>query len=94
MSFLLDYSGEKIDIPKELFDDISNIAVATVEVISGDETLEIIRKDGSRDVFSAYSAFVMFNDGYYDIIVNGAWKIDRDLWDQRKTSYDFYDWIR
>lgn len=92
MSYLLDYSDEKTMLPNDLFDDISNIVIATVKVFTGDEILEIIRKDGSRELFSTYDAVAMFDDGYYDIIVDGSWSIDRDVWDQRKTSYDFYNW--
>lgn len=92
MAFLLDYSGEKTDLPADIFDDISDIVVAWIEVNAGNEMLKIVYNNGKRHLFSLYSTFQNCYDGEYDIIVNGKWVIDEKKWNSRTSSYSvFYD---
>lgn len=89
--YLLNYAGEKFDLPTDMFDDISNIIVAWVEVNTGDETLKYVCQDGTRGSFSTYSAYANYYNGEYEIIKSGKWVVDRDAWLSRVTSYDFLE---
>lgn len=91
--FLLNYADEKVEIGEPFDDDISTIAVATIMVLTGDEVLDIVYKDGSSTRFSAYSAFEMFYDGEYDIIRDGEWIVNRESWESRKDS-DPFRWYK
>ena len=88
MAFLLDYMGEEHNLPEEIFDDISNIVAAWVEVNTGDETLKIVYNNGERIQFTTYSAYENYFDGEYDIIKNGKWVIDENEWNSRASSDD------
>lgn len=91
MSFLLDYADNKFAIDDALFDDISDIAVATVTVVTGDEVLMVVHRNGDIDGVTTYSAIEEYYDGEYNIIKDGKWVVDKDAWDSRKTSYDYLD---
>jgi len=88
MAFLLDYMGNEYDLPADLFDDISNIVVAWIEVNTGDETLKIVYNNGKRIQITTYSAYENDFEGDYDIIVNGKWVIDENEWNSRASSND------
>ena len=89
MSYLLDYAGNRRELKDDVFDDIGDIAVATIRVDTGDETLTIVRRNGEMSEASMFSAWAGFYDGDYTIIRDGQWVVDRALWDERKSSYDF-----
>lgn len=81
---LLDYSGEAT---WRTFDvDIEDVALGWIEVWSGDEELTLVTKTGERLFASAYHAFIPYHDDSYDIIKNGSWLVDKEVWDKRKTS--------
>lgn len=89
MSYLLDYAGNKKDLDDALLWDVEDILIATITVVSGDEILDVVRRNGERGGDSACWATMAFDDGAYDIIRGGAWVVDKEEWDKRKTSYDF-----
>lgn len=89
MSFLLDYADRRTELDESIFDDVNDIAVATITVVTGDEALRIVRRNGDISEESTYFAFEAFFDGEYIIIQDGKWVVDREKWDKRKTSYDF-----
>lgn len=91
MSFLLDYADRKVEIDDALFENIDDIAIAMVLVITGDEVLSIVHRNGDVEEVSTYSACMEYYDGEYPIIKDGKWIIDKDTWDSRKTSYDILD---
>lgn len=88
MSYLLNYADRKFELDDHLFDDIENVAVATVRVDTGDETLTVVRRNGEKCEVSTFSALFGCYDGEYDIIKDGHWVIDREVWDKRKSSYE------
>lgn len=89
MSFLLNYADKRGELGNDVFDDLSDIVVATIRVDSGDETLTIIYRNGEHSVASMFSAWAGYYDGEYDIIRDGSWVVDREAWEKRKSSYDF-----
>jgi hypothetical protein len=89
MSFLLDYADNRTELDESIFADIGDIVVATIIVVTGDEILRVVHRNGDINEASSFYAFEAFYDGDYDIIKDGKWVIDREEWDKRKTSYDF-----
>lgn len=86
---LLDYAGYE---SWNSFDvNIEDVALAWMEVWSGDEEITLITKTGERLFASEYHAFQPYFDDSYDIIKNGSWLVDKEVWDRRKNSYqDLY----
>lgn len=87
---LYDYSDEPHEFDVDLDDE--GIAVARLEVVSGDEVLEVIYKNGDISMFdSCYGYRLMdFHDAMYVLVVDGKWVVDRERFLSRKGSYD--DW--
>lgn len=88
MSYLLDYADNKKDLG-DMLEDVKDILIATITVVTGDEILDVVRRNGEHDGASSYSAMAEFYDGSYDLIIDGAWVVDKDAWNKRKTSYEF-----
>ena len=87
--FLLNYENKKIDIDFNF--KLEDIAVATIEIITGDEVLNIMTKGGRFYRFDSCDYREMdFSDGSYTIIANGKWIVDSIRWNDRETSYDYW----
>lgn len=83
---LLDYAGNE---RWKSFDiDVEDVALAWVEVWTGDEELTLVTKTGERFFDSSYCAFNRYFDDCYDVIKNGEWLVDKEVWDRRTTSFD------
>jgi len=90
--FLLNYENRKIDIDFNF--NVEDIAVTTINIITGDEILNITTKDGKFYSFDSdidYLRAMDFFDGSYNIIVDGKWVVDPIRWANRGTSYDYYE---
>ena len=87
---LYDYSGEPHEFDVDLDDE--GIAVARLEVVSGDEVLEVIYKDGDIKTFDSglWTRLRDFHDATFILVVDGKWIVDRERFLARKGSYD--DW--
>lgn len=85
---LMDYKGDKYTAS---YPDISvsDILVAWITVVTGDETLTIVTYDGDVISDSTYSAIAGFYDGEYDIIKKGRWIVPEEEFRKRRGSYDF-----
>jgi len=84
--FALDYEGKKIC---EKTFELDDIVCAFVEVISGDEVVSVIHKNGDREALVAFHAWDVYLDANYDIIKAGKWVVDEEEFQTRKTS-SFY----
>lgn len=87
---LYDFEGESQDFDVDLDDE--NVAAAILQVVSGDEILDVVYKDGEVHTFDADTNFrtTDFLDATYILVLNGEWQVDRDKFLARKGSYD--DW--
>lgn len=87
---LYDYSGEPHEFDVDLDDE--GIAVARLEVVSGDEVLEVIYKNGDIKTFDSglWTRLRDFRDATFILVVDGKWIVDRERFLARKGSYD--DW--
>lgn len=85
---LYDYKDGRYEADVDL--DNPSIELAMLEVISGDEVLTVIYKDGTTRIVDAdtNSRFHDYFDGSYILVVNGKWRVDRDGFFARKDSYD------
>ena len=87
---IYDYAGEGRDVDVDLDDD--SIIIATMTVLTGDEVLEVITKDG---VFAVYDSSVGnprltdWFDGKYVLVADGKWVADKDRFLARKHGYDY-----
>lgn len=87
---IMNYRDKKVDI-----DIGDNVAVITIDVISGDEVAEVIYKDFTRKRYDSaeYCQNLRLRDFYDDScevynFQNTENLIDNPLWKNRKTSYD------
>ena len=89
---LYDYSDEPHEFDVDLDDE--GIAVARLEVVSGDEVLEVIYKDGDIKTFDSglWTRLRDFRDDAFVLVVDGKWVVDREMFLSRKGSYD--DWSK
>lgn len=87
---LYDYSGDPHEFDVDLDDD--EIAVARLDVVSGDEVLEVIYRDGDISRFdSCYEYRLMdFHDDTFILVCGGKWVVDKERFLARSGSYD--DW--
>lgn len=88
---LYDFEGESQDFDVDLDDE--NVAAAILQVVSGDEILDVVYKDGEVHTFDADTHFrtTDFLDATYILVLNGEWQVDRDKFLARKGSYDDWD---
>lgn len=84
---LYDYTNGVTEVDVDLEDE--NIAVSIMEVISGDEVLTLVLKDGTEIILDSDSneRFQDFLDDSYVVTLNGAWQIDKKEFLSRKSSY-------
>ena len=83
---IMEFDDEKHKIELDNFEDIIRI---TVEVITGDEILHILRKDYSDEHYECSDCRLCdFNDGSY-VIYDTIQNIDViEQWSKRTSSYD------
>lgn len=87
---IYDYAGDARDVDVDLDDD--SIIIATMTVLTGDEVLEVVTKDG---VFASYDSSVGnprlhdWFDGKYVLVADGKWVADRERFLARKHGYDY-----
>lgn len=88
---LYDFEGESQDFDVDLDDE--NVAAAILQVVSGDEILDVVYKDGEVRTFDADTHFRItdFLDATYILVLNGEWQVNRDKFLARKGSYDDCD---
>ena len=91
---LLNYLDESVDVDIDLDD--PSILAASVSVLSGDEVLSVLYRDGSESKYDACELSGMwrasdFHDGSYPVVINGRWYVDKDAFLSRKSSY-WRDW--
>lgn len=88
---LLDYARNPVEVD---VGDIDTIGAMSIEVVTGDEILTVIRKDCSLEKYdSSHSRSANFADGYY-IIYNAAKGfslLDCEEFANRQSSYWFYN---
>lgn len=89
---LYDYADTPHEFNVDLDDD--EIAVARLEVVSGDEILEVIYRDGEIKTFDSCKEYRLmdFHDAMYVLVVDGKWVVDKERFLARKGSYD--DWSK
>ncbi len=85
---LYDFTDGRYEADVDL--DNPNIAFATLDVISGDEVLTVIYRNGATRIFDADASgrFHDFLDFSRVLVVNGKWQVDRKRFYARKDSYD------
>ena len=92
--FILDYNGNKREVNEVDLND-ETIFNAWIKVLSGDEILYVIRKDGTREEYdSSNDRMWDFNDGEYDIVINGKLVMEPkefDKFEHRTSSYWYWD---
>ena len=89
---LIDY---KRDATGHDIGDLKDIAVITIEVISGDEIANVIYKDYTTRRFdSSHTRTKAYYDGEYQIYRYDKEDcgIFKEEFKNRKTSYDFWSW--
>lgn len=90
---IMDFNSKKIETGVD-FDNLENIKKIIIRVISGDEVMSVLYKDGTaKDFDSSYTRSWDFNDGRYilyapDMFINRIPQFMR-----RKSSYDMLKWI-
>lgn len=87
---LLTYDYNSVDIDVDLDD--PSILAASMSVISGDEVLSVLYRDGSELEYDACRLAGMLRtsdhyDGLYMVVINGNWVVDKDAFLSRKDSY-------
>ena len=89
---LYDYADEPHEFDVDLDDE--GLAVARLEVVSGDEVLEVIYRDGDIKTFdSCYGCrFMDFHDATSVLVVDGKWVVNKERFLARKGSYG--DWCK
>ena len=85
---LYDFTDGKCECDIDLDD--PSIELAELTVLSGDEVLTVIYKDGTTRIVDAdtHERFHDYFDGSYILVVNGKWQVNRDGFFARKDSYD------
>lgn len=88
---LYDFEGGSQDFDVNLDDD--GVTAAILQVVSGDEILDVVYEDGEVRTFDADTHFrtTDFLDATYILVLNGEWQVDRDKFLARKGSYDDWD---
>lgn len=90
--YILDYEGKKTEVEIEDFDNVKRM---TITVLSGDEVLDVVYKNGTtRRYDSSDCRWYSYYDCEYDIYEYDETEnpIDDPEWLNRKKSYDCLDW--
>jgi hypothetical protein len=80
---LLDYGNSRkaFNIPEK-----GDILVATIQILSGDEVLKVITKDGELHVYDASNTrIVCFDDGEYIVYSTGIDLFENERWLARES---------
>lgn len=81
---IMDYNGKKRTIE---LGPIEDIAVAFIKVLSGDEVLTVVKKDGTYEEYDSSSCRMMdYFDDEYTVIRNGEFLM-KPGWLDRTDSY-------
>ena len=85
---LYDYAGEKT---KHDIGNIEDIYFAEIRILSGDEVLSIMYKDGSTKICdSSHDRFDSHYEYSYNVYMPNVRNLFKDpKWLQRKDSYDY-----
>lgn len=86
---LLEYNEDRkaFDIPEK-----GDILVATIQILSGDEVLKVITRDGKLHVYDASDTRIQDFDEYEYIVYTGIIDLfENERWLARKSAYDGYD---
>lgn len=85
---LYDFTDGKHEVDIDLDD--PGIELAMLDVVSGDEVLKVIYRDGlvRRADADTNGRFQDFLDASYILVFEGRWQVDRDGFYARKDSYD------
>ena len=84
---IMDYKGKKCTIE---LGPIEDITVAFITVLSGDEVLTVVKKDGTYEKYNSSSCRMEnFFDDEYTVIKNGEFLMGKS-WLNRTDSY-WYD---
>ena len=89
---LIDY---KRDVTEHDIGDLKDIAVITIEVITGDEIANVVYKDyTTRRFASSHDRMNDYYDGKYEIYRYDKEDcvINKKEFKNRKSSYDFWYW--
>lgn len=88
--FILDYAGRKTNLNLELTDD--SIFNAWINVVTGDEILHVIRKDGAHEVYdSSDCRYIAYEDGSYDLVKAGKVLFSPSMLKKFNNRIDSYD---
>ena len=86
---IMDYNGKKSTIE---LGPIEDITVAFIKVLSGDEVLTVVKKDGTYEVCDSSSCrMANFFDDEYTVIKNGEFLMG-ESWLNRTDSYWYDEW--
>ena len=86
---LLDYGNRRkaFNIPEK-----GDIFSATIRILSGDEVLNVITKDGELHVYDASNTRMTdFDEDEYIVYLTGKDLFENERWLARKSSYDGVD---
>ena len=81
---LLSYRNDRkaFNIPEK-----GDILVATIQILSGDEVLKVITKDGKLHVYDASNTRIScFDDGEYIVYSGGIDMFENERWLARKSA--------
>ena len=90
---IMDYNNRKTETGVDL-DSLENVKKIIIRVISGDEVMSVLYKDGTAEDFDSSDTRARdYNDGRYilyapDMFINRIPQFMR-----RKSSYDMLKWI-
>lgn len=93
MLTLLNYKDKKVEFDVDIEKD--DVLTAVMEVVSGDEVLKVIYRDGTIRVYDSdrdFHRITDFCDGGYVVVKCGEWEVDKDMFLARKSSYDWERW--
>lgn len=85
---LIDYDKKKREFD---IGNVEDIHFADLEVLSGDEVLKVIYKDGSSKVFDSCDTYRIqsYFDDNYTVYMPGVRNLfENEKWLNRKSSYD------
>ena len=83
---IYDYAGEPTEV---VIKDFENVVYIECEVLSGDEVLTVVYKNGDKKIFDSSSCrMVDYNDGYVSIPLDQVDKIS-----DFPYSYDMMDYF-
>ena len=89
---ILDYKAKQVEVD---IGNIDDVLLIDMEVVSGDEVLNVTYKDGSRKYFDSCDTFrlMSYDDGSYPVYITGTSVnlLENEKWKNRCTSYEGFD---